>query len=297
MVHPVSKVFNGGSGGGGFSIGFGPGVRFGGGGGFSVGELLERTRPRNNAPPPKRTAALEPVTSIKNQRPPPAIRQAAPPAPKVQTVGILNDIVRNVIGGITGGGGDPRDINAQPQSGISNVLNDLILGATTSRQERAVLGTRRAGDIFKEVTRDILGAGAGRIGPGVEGVLSGLPVYGGNEAIFNLAAQNVARGTIGFSGGPAMPGPVVNLVPGRACPTGAQSFPAGTCLTDFEWEDAGRPRGFEIIGREGGNAILRKRGQRRRRRGLTDKQMTQVQWACDLPAACRKSVLHGIVHR
>jgi len=66
-------------------------------------------------------------------------------------VGFLNDILTNVVGGITGG--TVRDINAQPQSGISNILNDFILGATTSRQERAATGTFRTGDFTKISTR------------------------------------------------------------------------------------------------------------------------------------------------
>lgn len=227
------------------------------------------------------------------------IRQPPPPPATVQPVGILNDIIRNVAGGITGGAVAVRDINAQPQSGISNILNDFILGATTSRQERAATGRFRTGDFIKILERDVRRpVPGGRIGPGVPShpapVFSAAVQVGGMNEIIGLAAQNIARGAIGVSGGAMANG--LRLVSPGVCPPGAQSFPPGTCLTDFQWEDAGSPRGFEIIGREGGNAILRKRGRRRRRRGLTATQMTQVQWACDLPAACRKSVLHGIVH-
>lgn len=273
MSHPP-KLFNGGSGGFGFEFALGLGERFiERGGGFSVNELLERTRPK----PKQRTL------------PPP------PPPVTIKPVGLLNDILTNVIGGVTGG--SVRDINAQPQSGISNVLNDFILGATTSRQERAATGTFRTGDLAKTLQRDVRRPIGGRIGPGaIFGGLPGTPIVpiGGIDLIRDLALANVARGSQGFSGGPMPP---LTLVGGSACPTGPQSYPAGTCLLDFQWEDAGGPRGFEMIGRnEDGRAILRKRGRRRRRTGLTKSQMGQVSWACNLPPGCRKEVLHGIVH-
>jgi len=223
------------------------------------------------------------------------------PAP-VSGVGILGDILGGI--GRVGGGITVRDINAQPNNVFSNVVNDLILGATTSRQERDVLGTPRAGDIFKSATRDVFPGG--RIGPGASlppgmsgipeifgNVLQGLPQFAG--PIIDLAAQNIGRGTIGFSG--AAPMPLQLVQPGGVCAPAAQSFPPGTCLLDFQWEDAGGPRGFEMVGRnEDGRAVLRKRGRRRRRHGLTKSQMGQVSWACNLPPNCRKEVLHGIVH-
>lgn len=288
MSHPP-KLFNGGTGGFGFEFGLGLGERFIERGGFSVNELLERTRPRNNAPPPPR-----PI--------PAPIRQAPPPAAKVQPVGILNDIVQNVIGGITGGRSPTRpvgtvaDINAQPQSGASNVLNDFILGQTTSRQQRAAAGTPRAGDVFKSLERDVFAGG--RIGPGAQLPLTipGTPLpVGGLSGIFDLALKNIGRGSMLQPIGGPMAGNVVPI----SCPLPGTSagIPAGTCLSQFDWENAGSPRGFEIIGfGQDGQAIVKKRGRRRRRRGLTKTQMGQVSWACNLPPGCRKEVLHGIVH-
>lgn len=286
MSHEIPKLFNGGGGGGFLDFLGGFGVRdfeFGGGG-FSVNELLERTRPapRRSAPPPPPVRVSAP--------PPPPPLPPPPPAPSIEPVGLLNDIINTVVGGgFTGG---QVDINAQPSSGISNVLNDIILGQTTSRQEREVLGTPRAGDLFKAVTR------VGGIPAVFDPIMQGLPTFGGIGGIpqiRQLAEANIDRGMIGFTGAPAMP--PLSLVQPGVCPPGAQSYPAGTCLLDFQWEDAGGPRGFEIIGRnQDGRAILKKRGRRRRRRGLTKTQMGQVSWACNLPPNCRKEVLHGIVH-
>lgn len=239
------------------------------------------------------------LAAVEVFRPKARVRTPLPPTrttPSIQPVGILNDIVKNVVGGITGG--SARDINAQPSTNVfTNVLNDLILGATTSRQSRAATGTPRAGDLFKSLERDVFGGG--RIGPGalplrIPGTAA--PV-GGTAEIFDLALRNLGRGStlqLQPQGGAPVALSLVNG--GMACPPGAQSFPAGTCLTDFQWEDAGSPRGFEIIGRQDGHAILRKRGRRRRRHGLTKSQMGQVSWACNLPPNCRKEVLHGIVH-
>ncbi len=204
----------------------------------------------------------------------------------------LNDLLTGVTGPVPA-----RDINAQPQSGLGSFINDFILSATTSRQERAVRGTPRAGDFFKTLTRDVRRPIGGRIGPGsVFGARIMLPgaqaPVGGVSEILQLGLQDVRRRS--------NLRPVANnlrLVDPSACPPGPQSFPAGTCLLDFQWEDAGGPRGFEMIGRNvDGRAILRKRGRRRRRMGLTKTQMLQVQWACDLPTNCRKPILHGIVH-
>jgi len=209
-------------------------------------------------------------------------------------VGILNDIVKNVVGGFTGGG--VRDINAQPSSVIGNVLNDFILGQTTSRQQRAAQGTPRAGDVLKTLERDVFSGG--RIGPGSLNLRipgTSLPV-GGLAQIFDTALQNIERGSMLQPIGVSMPGG--NVVP-ISCPLPGSSvgIPAGTCLSQFDWQNAGSPRGFEIIGfGQNGQAIVKKRGRRRRRRGLTKTQMGQVSWACNLPPGCRKEVLHGIVH-
>jgi len=209
-------------------------------------------------------------------------------------VGLLNNILQNVLGGITGG--SVSDINAQPQSGISNVLNDFILGATTSRQERAATGTFRTGDFGKILERDVRRPfPGGAVGPGVP---SPPPVFsaavGGFPEIIGLGLANIARGNqLQIAGTP-----MANIIP-FSCPPaggGGSGLPPGSCITDFQWEDAGGPRGFEIIGRQDGNAILRKRGRRRRRRALTKTQMLQISWACNLPANCRKEVLAGIVH-
>ncbi len=235
-----------------------------------------------------------PILTPRAPQPQPLPPVIAPPT--VPVVGILNDIISNVVGGLTGGA--IQDINAQPQSGISNVLNDFILGQTSSRQEREVRGTPRAGDLFKAVTRGgPLPSGFSGIPELFGGPLQGLPTFGqvgGVSQIADLAFANIERGTQGFSGDQSMP---LSLVQPGVCPPGAQTFPPGTCLLDFQWEDAGGPRGFEIIGRNvDGRAILKKRGRRRRRRGLTKTQMGQVSWACNLPPNCRKEVLHGIVH-
>ena len=274
----------------------------GGGGGFSFGTLarsfsnIQGSFSVGSVSQGRGSIQGEILAAVNVFRPKPKVRQPPPPPPIIQPVGILNDIIQNVVGGFTGG--QVRDINAQPQSGISNVLNDIILGATTSRQERAATGTFRTGDLGKILERDV----RGRVGPGSPSLpgavfpLQGLPTFptiGGVGEIFNLAASNFARGPIGMTG----MANGLSLVGGTSCPVGAQSFPPGTCLLDFQWEDAGGPRGFEMIGRnEDGRAILRKRGRRRRRHGLTKTQMGQVSWACNLPPNCRKEVLHGIVH-
>ncbi len=238
-------------------------------------------------------------SSIRVRLAPRADLPPPPPAPKVEPVPFHKDLIKNIVGGITGGG-NVRDINAQEgDDSFSNILNDIILGATTSRQERAVLGTPRAGDFVKTLIRDVRRPVDGRIGPGsIFGARGNLipPPFGGIPEIANLVVQNVLRGTQGFTGDRPMANGL-SLVGGSACPPGPQSFPAGTCLLDFQWEDAGGPRGFEMIGRnEDGRAVLRKRGRRRRRHGLTKSQMGQVSWACNLPPNCRKEVLHGIVH-
>ncbi len=269
----------------------------GGGEAFPVFPFLDLDLAFGNPFFVERPPTREPVQVVvpPPARPPPPL-PPPPPAASVATVSLLDDIVGNVFGAITGG--SVRDINAQPQSGISNVINDFILGATTSRQERAATGNFRTGDFQKILERDVRRPfPGGLIGPGAP---TPPPVFeaavGGIGEIVGLAAANFARGTQPFSGA-LMPPPNLSLVNG-ACPTGGpQSYPAGTCLLDFQWENAGGPRGFEMIGRnEDGRAILRKRGRRRRRHGLTKSQMGQVSWACNLPPNCRKEVLHGIVH-
>jgi len=259
-----------------FSFAFG---NLGGGGGFQV---------------PRPTLPRLPST-VQISRPPPPLL-VVPPPPTIAAVGILGDIVRNVVGGITGG--PIRDINAQPQSGLGGVLgniaNEFILRQTTSREQRAVAG------ISLPVTASVFSAGpvlpAAIALPRIR--LPGTSAdVGGLESIFDLALANLGLpSTLQPIGGQQQVAAHLSLVNG-ACPTGPQSFPAGTCLLDHQWEDAGGPRGFEMIGRNpDGRAILRKRGRRRRRRGLTNSQMTQVSWACNLPPNCRKEVLHGIVH-